>query len=88
MSESGTSLVHCTPAHGVEDYNIFRDQGLLTGTKSMLCHVGSEGEFKADIVDVVGDVAVQSLVGNPMLKDELRAVVALLKETNSLVKIE
>ncbi|PBK70869.1 hypothetical protein ARMSODRAFT_1017647 [Armillaria solidipes] len=54
----------------------------------MLCHVGSEGEFKADVVDVVGDAAAQSLVGKPVLEDGSRAVVALLKETNSLVKIE
>ncbi|SJL18208.1 uncharacterized protein ARMOST_21786 [Armillaria ostoyae] len=62
--------------------------GLLGGAKSMLCHVGSEGEFKADVANVVGEAAVQSLVGNPVLEDGSRAVVALLKETNSLVKIE
>ncbi|PBK94614.1 isoleucyl-tRNA synthetase [Armillaria gallica] len=87
-SESGTGLVHCAPAHGVEDCNTFRDQGLLSGTESMLCHVGSEGEFKADVADVVGDAAAQSLVGKPVLEDGSRAVVALLKEINSLVKIE
>ncbi|KAK0445212.1 tRNA synthetases class I-domain-containing protein [Armillaria borealis] len=87
-SESGTGLVHCAPAHGVEDYNTFRDQGLLAGTESMLCHVGSEGEFKADVADVVDDTAAQSLVGQPVLEDGSRAVVNLLKETNSLVKIE
>ncbi len=70
----------------MEDYNTFRDQGLLSGTEAMLCHVGSEGEFKADIADVVGDAAARSLVGKPVLEDGLRAVVALLKETNSLVK--
>ncbi len=54
----------------------------------MLCHVSSEREFKVDVVDVVGDAAAQTLVRNPVLKDGLHAVVALLKETNSLVKIE
>ncbi|PBK70887.1 isoleucyl-tRNA synthetase [Armillaria solidipes] len=87
-SESGTGLVHCAPAHGVEDYNTFRDQGLLAGTESMLCHVGCEGEFKADVADVVGDTATQSLVGKSVLEDGSRAVVNLLKETNNLVKIE
>ncbi|KAK0186642.1 tRNA synthetases class I-domain-containing protein [Armillaria mellea] len=87
-SESGTGLVHCAPAHGAEDYNTFRDQGLLAGTESMLCHVGSEGEFKADVADVVGDAAAQTLIGKLVLEDGSRAVVALLKETNCLVKIE
>lgn len=72
----------------MEDYNAFRDQGLLAGAESMLCHVGSEGEFKADVADVVGEAAAQYLVGKPVLEDGSRAVVALLKETNSLVKIE
>ncbi|KAK0232349.1 tRNA synthetases class I-domain-containing protein [Armillaria nabsnona] len=86
-SESGTGLVHCAPAHGAEDCNTFRDQGLLAGTESMLCHVGSEpGEFKADVAGVVGDAAAQTLVGKPVLEDGSRAVVALLKETNSLHK--
>ncbi|KAK0232336.1 tRNA synthetases class I-domain-containing protein, partial [Armillaria nabsnona] len=88
-SESGTGLVHCAPAHGAEDCNTFRDQGLLAGTELMLCHVGSElGEFKADVVGVIGDAAAQTPVGKPVLEDGSRAVVALLKETNSLVKIE
>ncbi|KAG7446854.1 isoleucyl-tRNA synthetase, partial [Guyanagaster necrorhizus] len=87
-AESGTGLVHCAAAHGVEDYNTFRDQGLLSGTESILCHVGSEGEFTANVADVVGEAAAQTLVGKPVLGDGSRAVVTLLKETNSLVKIE
>ncbi|KAK0496309.1 tRNA synthetases class I-domain-containing protein [Armillaria luteobubalina] len=87
-SESGTGLVHCAPAHGAEDYNTFRDQGLLSSAESMLCHVGPEGEFKADVADIVGEAAAQTLVGKSVLEDGSRAVVALLKETNSLVKIE
>ncbi|KAF7350467.1 hypothetical protein MVEN_01352200 [Mycena venus] len=83
-ADSGTGLVHCAPAHGAEDYNIFRDLGLLG---EIVCHVGNAGEFTSEVIETVGE-AGNVLVGESVLDGGSRKVVALLKEVGALAKIQ
>ncbi|KAJ7136038.1 tRNA synthetases class I-domain-containing protein [Mycena epipterygia] len=81
---SGTGLVHCAPAHGAEDYNAFRELGLLG---EMVCHVGGAGEFTSDVTETVGE-AGKVLIGESVLDGGSRKIVEILKEVGALVKIQ
>ncbi|EDR09531.1 uncharacterized protein LACBIDRAFT_318681 [Laccaria bicolor S238N-H82] len=87
-AESGTGLVHCAPAHGAEDYHAFLSLGLISTSHNIICHVDKEGQFNRNVADVVGDDAAGKLVGRAVLTDGSRAVVELLREMGSLVKIQ
>jgi isoleucyl-tRNA synthetase len=83
-ADSGTGLVHCAPAHGVEDYKAFQDLGLLHSSPSspaqgMICHVDGTGQFISGIVDVVGKESAEELVGKDVLKGGGKAVVEILR---------
>jgi isoleucyl-tRNA synthetase len=86
--DSGTGLVHCAPAHGAEDYNLFRERNLISSTSSIVCHVGEGGLFTNEVVLVVGKVAGATLVGQSVLDDGSRTIVGLLKNMGSLLRIE
>jgi isoleucyl-tRNA synthetase len=86
--DSGTGLVHCAPAHGAEDYNLFRERGLVSSTSSIVCHVGAGGLFTNEVVHVVGKEAGGTLVGQPVLDNGSRAIVDLLKKMDRLLRIE
>ncbi|KAG2367252.1 hypothetical protein BDR07DRAFT_1373056 [Suillus spraguei] len=87
-SESGSGLVHCAPAHGAEDYLVFRGLGLLQGPTDIICHVDGAGKFSSDVAHVVGEEAAQMLVGQEVLKDGSKAIIKLLESTGSLVKVQ
>ncbi|KAF7349261.1 hypothetical protein MSAN_01715600 [Mycena sanguinolenta] len=84
---SGTGLVHCAPAHGVEDYNAFQDLGLLSRKEEIVCHVGGAGEFTGQVTETVGDAGTV-LIGESVLEGGSRKVVELLKQVGALVKIQ
>lgn len=86
--DSGTGLVHCAPAHGAEDYNLFKEEGLISSTSSITCHVGEGGLFTNEVAHVVGKEVGQMLVGQPVLDNGSRAIVDHLKNMNRLLKIE
>lgn len=91
--DTGTGAVHCAPAHGDEDYNVYRSLGLLSSSSDspsggLLCHVDVTGRFTEEIVDVVGQHAAKDLVGQLVLKGGGKAMVALLEKTGALRKIE
>ncbi|KAI0315579.1 tRNA synthetases class I-domain-containing protein [Amylostereum chailletii] len=86
-SDSGTGLVHCAPAHGAEDYNVFRSLDLLGPSSSIICHVGSKGEFTDQVFEVAG-TAGKELVGREVLREGSKAVVQLLEKMQVLVKLE
>lgn len=86
--DSGTGLVHCAPAHGAEDYNLFKEKNLICSTSSIVCHVGDGGLFTSEVAHVVGKEAANTLIGQPVLDGGSRSVVGLLKSMNRLVKIE
>ncbi|KAH9063221.1 isoleucyl-tRNA synthetase [Lactarius vividus] len=86
--DSGTGLVHCAPAHGAEDYNLFKEKNLISSTSSIVCHVGDGGLFTSEVEHVVGKEAAKTLIGQPVLDGGSRSVVGLLKDMNRLIKIE
>jgi isoleucyl-tRNA synthetase len=86
--DSGTGLVHCAPAHGTEDYNMFREQNLISSTSSITCHVGEGGLFTDEVARVVGKEAGNSLVSQPVLDSGSRTIVGLLKNIGRLLKVE
>ncbi|KAI0037150.1 tRNA synthetases class I-domain-containing protein [Vararia minispora EC-137] len=86
-SESGTGLVHCAPAHGEEDYVLFRELGLLSA-RDVVCHVGEGGVFTDTVAEVVGPDRAERLIGKAVLDEGSRMVVEMLKEDGSLVKTE
>lgn len=87
-AETGTGLVHCAPAHGVEDYNAFKAVGLISTAQSILCHVDQAGKFSSEVTEVVGEEAAVDLVGKEVLNEGSRAVVELLKKFGTLVKVQ
>ncbi|KAJ2930974.1 hypothetical protein H1R20_g6118, partial [Candolleomyces eurysporus] len=87
-SDSGTGLVHCAPAHGTEDYQVFKALGLISSTNSILCHVGRAGEFTEAVAEVIGSDAAEKLVKKSVLKEGSKAAVDLLRDVGQLVKIK
>ncbi|KAF5390104.1 hypothetical protein D9757_003845 [Collybiopsis confluens] len=90
-SDSGTGLVHCAPAHGDEDYKLFREKGLIdSGQNSgraesgMVCHV-HEGRFSEKVAEVVGPDMARQLVGQPVLEEGNRTVIKYLEQAGRLV---
>ncbi|KAI0065258.1 isoleucyl-tRNA synthetase [Artomyces pyxidatus] len=86
--DSGTGLVHCAPAHGVEDYNVCRSLNLITSENNIVCHVGEKGEFTEKVIDVVGPESGKLLVGKKVLNDGSRAIVGLLQQLGVLIKTQ
>lgn len=87
-ADSGTGLVHCAPAHGVEDYHAFLALGPASIESGLLCHINGEGRFAKDIAEVVGDSAAQELVGQDIMKAGSISIVKLLEATGALVKVQ
>ncbi|MCP5072370.1 MAG: isoleucine--tRNA ligase [Rhodobacteraceae bacterium] len=46
-SEEGTGFVHCAPSHGMEEYELFRDLGMLE--QVITYNVMDDGGFRADL---------------------------------------
>ncbi|KAF9068914.1 isoleucyl-tRNA synthetase [Rhodocollybia butyracea] len=90
-SDSGTGLVHCAPAHGDEDYKLFRSNGHLSSenldSATLVCHV-NEGLFSDKVADAVGPAVALKLIGKPVLEEGSRAIVELLKQAGKLVCIK
>ncbi|KAI6021790.1 tRNA synthetases class I-domain-containing protein [Pisolithus microcarpus] len=85
--DTGTGLVHCAPAHGAEDYQVFRAQGLLDS--GLLCHVDQGGKFSGKVRDVISGIkGGGDLVGLEVLKSGSKAIVALLERMGSLLSVE
>jgi isoleucyl-tRNA synthetase len=84
--DSGTGLVHCAPAHGMEDYNVFQSLGL--DQSNLLCHVDGEGKFTQEVASVTGEIVAKSLVGLDILKGGSKAMVELLRDSNALFEVK
>jgi isoleucyl-tRNA synthetase len=84
--DSGTGLVHCAPAHGMEDYSAFQSLGL--DQLDLLCHVDGEGKFTQDVASVTGETIAKSLVGLDILKDGSKAMVKVIEDTGALLKVQ
>lgn len=88
---SGTGLVHCAPAHGIEDYQDLLNHNMTfhqPGDKSLLCLVGPEGTFSEQAIAEASwlDPSISSqLVGKSVLKEGSLQVVEILNSTGHLV---
>lgn len=80
-SDTGTGLVHCAPAHGLDDYLAFRKLGLISSSKAdnIICHVDSRGLLKPSIKDVLGPQAAELLAGKDVFSGGNRAMIELLQ---------
>ena len=87
---SGTGLVHCAPAHGQEDYSLFRSLEMISSssTNSVVCHVDSLGCFTTDVAETVGEDAAAALAGKEVLGDGGKVMVGLLRELGVLQKVQ
>ena len=85
-ASSGTGLVHTAPAHGSEDYGVFRSLDNFKG-KEILTLVDDDGLFTEGIHDVWGPGAAALLVGKEVLYGGNKAVLKLLEEHGSLVSV-
>ena len=86
-AESGTGLVHCAPAHGVEDYHAFLALDPASFKSGLLCHVNGEGKFTDNIAEVVGGSAAE-FVGQDVMNAGSRSMTKLLEATGALVKVQ
>ncbi|SNX85621.1 probable ISM1 - isoleucine--tRNA ligase, mitochondrial [Melanopsichium pennsylvanicum] len=95
---SGTGLVHSAPAHGVEDYQIWKQQGYIK-RDGIFSPVDDEGRYSSDILQFdlsseegsppSKDSALgQRLIGKEVLSDGAVEVLAILKERNALISVQ
>lgn len=87
-AETGTGLVHCAPAHGVEDYHAFLALDPASFKSGLLCHVNGEGKFTEDIAEVVGESTAKELAGQDIMKGGSRSMIKLLETAGALVKVQ
>jgi len=74
---SGTGLVHCAPAHGADDYELCRDEGLLS-REGLFSPVDDDGRFTAEVGE-------ERLVGLDVLGPGDREVMKILEERGALL---
>lgn len=87
---SGTGLVHCAPAHGYEDYQLFQSLGLIPTQASefLICHVDHRGRFSNDICDVLGEKVGKEVKGKEVLNIGGKRITEILEDIKKLVKAE
>lgn len=87
-ADSGTGLVHCAPAHGVEDYVTLQGLRLISNDKTrpnLICHVDGEGRFSSDVSEVVGDELGKKLVGLAVLDEGTDSIIEILQNMNGVL---
>ncbi|TKY87877.1 hypothetical protein EX895_003458 [Sporisorium graminicola] len=95
---SGTGLVHSAPAHGAEDYQIWKQQGRLQ-RDGIFSPVNDEGRYSSDIFQLDASSAEQGsgdyqkglgqrLIGKEVLTEGAQEVMAILKERGALISAQ
>ncbi|SPO27544.1 probable ISM1 - isoleucine--tRNA ligase, mitochondrial [Ustilago trichophora] len=94
---SGTGLVHSAPAHGAEDYQIWKQQGYIQ-RKGIFSPVDDEGRYSADILQLdapYGEGSVddgfalgRQLMGKEVLSEGAQEVMRILKERGALISAQ
>ena len=78
--EEGTGFVHCAPSHGMEEYELFRDQGMLD--QVITYNVMDDGRFRDDLPFFGGNYILSRKGGegtaNKVVIDKLVEVGGLL----------
>lgn len=92
-SQSGTGLVHSAPAHGAEDYQVWREHGMLK-KGPIFSPVDELGCYNNDLIELdsglSGDESqsVSSrLVGKDVMTVGASEVITILKERSALVSM-
>jgi len=75
--DAGTGIVHCAPAHGVDDYNTWRAYG--RGNDDILSIVKGDGVYIDDLADFGGQLIWKA---NPAIVEKLRESGNLLSHGN------
>ncbi|CDZ97171.1 isoleucyl-trna synthetase [Phaffia rhodozyma] len=81
-STVGTGLVHCAPAHGLEDFVTFKEHaatGGLSHPKDLVCPIDADGKFTDDVLE-------DRLVGKAVLEEGNEIMVDVLKDRGLLLK--
>ncbi|PWN48395.1 isoleucyl-tRNA synthetase [Violaceomyces palustris] len=85
---SGTGLVHSAPAHGADDYETWRDAGLLE-KEGIISPVDERGCYSAAELQALGlpgwDQLSKRLVGKEVLGEGGVEVIKMLKEQGALL---
>ncbi len=78
--EEGTGFVHCAPSHGMEEYELYRDLGMLKDV--ITYNVMDDGGFRADLPLFGGKYILNRKGGEG---DANKAVIDKLVEVNGLL---
>ncbi|NNE79635.1 MAG: isoleucine--tRNA ligase [Silicimonas sp.] len=78
--EEGTGFVHCAPSHGMEEYELFRDLGMLD--KVITYNVEDDGKFRDDLPFFGGQYILSRKGGEGTAN---KAVIDKLVETGGLL---
>src|SRR6056297_2094647 len=78
--EEGTGFVHCAPSHGMEEYELYRDLGMLA--EVITYNVGDDGKFRDDLPFFGGKFILSRKGGEG---DANPAVIDKLVETGGLL---
>ena len=88
---SGTGLVHSAPAHGAEDYDVFRSQGLLD-KHGIFSPIDDAGCYTLELEQLDdpssnGGKLSDRLVGKDVLGEGAKEIVNILREKDALLSI-
>ncbi len=78
--EEGTGFVHCAPSHGMEEYELYRDLGMLA--QVITYNVMDDGSFRADLPFFGGKFILSRKGGEG---DANKAVIDKLAEVGGLL---
>jgi len=86
--EEGTGFVHCAPSHGMEEFEMYRDAGMLQ--QVITYNVNEDGAFRADLPffggkKILRDKLNKKNKNNPWEGDANAAVIAKLVEVDGLL---
>ncbi|KAK4053726.1 isoleucine-tRNA ligase [Microbotryomycetes sp. JL201] len=87
---SGTGLVHTAPAHGVEDWQAWRDhEGRSRSeqlTEDVACAVDADGKLSTVLYDMMDKTTAEKLIGKDILSDGTSAVIGVLQDRGTLLQ--
>ncbi len=86
--EEGTGFVHCAPSHGMEEFELYRDLGMLD--QVLTYNVMEDGRFRDDLPFFGGTAILRDKLNpknkaNPWEGDANTAVIAKLVEVGGLL---
>lgn len=83
--ESGTGLVHCAPAHGIEDFAAYKEQLAHTANFGIICPVDEDGLYRSDDTGLISQKLMKRLQGKEVLSSGGKEVIDIMKEGGLLL---